>query len=220
MHGEPRQCILLLGGSFDPVHRAHVALAQYLIDLLRPDLLHIIPAKNPWQKNGLQASAEDRVAMLERAFADFQIPLAIDRQEILRDRPSYSVETLRAIRAELGPEVSLVFLIGADQLRYLDTWRHWRELFKHSHVCAASRPGFSMDAAHMPAAVAEEFARRAATPELIRHTAAGLALLATDLAIDISATAIRTALQGGYQAIHQLPTGVLDYIEQHHLYRH
>lgn len=220
MHGEPRQCILLLGGSFDPVHRAHVALAQHFIDLLRPDLLRIIPAGNPWQKNGLQASAEDRVAMLERAFTDCPIPVVIDRQEILRDRPSYSVETLRAIRAELGPEISLVFLIGADQLQHLDTWQHWRELFEHAHVCAASRPGFATDAAHMPAAVAEEFARRAASAERIRQTAAGLALLATDLSLDISATAIRTALQGGHHTIPQLPSGVLDYIEQHHLYRH
>lgn len=213
------QCVLLLGGSFDPVHNAHVALANYFIDLIKPDSLRIIPTGNPWQKNGLQASPQNRIAMLERAFADCSIPFAIDQQEILRDKPTYTVETLRAVRDELGPDVSLAFLIGADQLQHLDTWQHWRELFDHAHICAASRPGFAIDATHIPAAVAQEITQRTASPQRIRQTAAGLALLATDLSVDISSTAIRTALQQDKHSISQLPAGVLDYIEQHHLYR-
>jgi len=212
-------CVLLLGGSFDPVHNAHVALANHFIDLIRPDSLRIIPAGNPWQKASLQASAHDRVAMLEHAFADCTIPVSIDQQEILRDKASYTLDTLKSIRAELGPTASLTFLIGADQLQHLNTWQDWQELFSYAHLCAASRPGFATDAAHVPAEVSAAFAQRAATPDQIRQSASGLSFVATDLSVDISATAIRAALQRGDHTIPQLPPRVLDYIEQHHLYR-
>jgi len=212
-------CIALLGGSFDPVHNGHVALAEYFVALLKPDELRIIPAGNPWQKHGLQASSEDRLAMVRRAFSAQTIPVHIDQQEILRAGASYTIDTLRVLRSELGPDVSIVFLIGADQLQHLNTWQEWQRMFDYAHICAASRPGFAIDAGHVPADVAQEFARRAGTPEQIRHTAQGLASLAPNLAVDISATEIRAALERGEHPISQLPLGVLDYIEQHHLYK-
>ena len=92
-------------------------------------------------------------------------------------------------------------------------------MFDYAHICAASRPGFAMDAAHIPAEVAQEFTRRAATPEQIRTSTQGLAYLAPNLAVDISATGIRAALQRGERPISLVPPGVLDYIEQHHLYK-
>src|SRR5450830_2094056 len=76
-------CIALLGGSFDPVHHGHVALARLFQDLLQPDQLRILPAR-PWQKAALKASDEDRVAMLELAFRDAGLAVTIDRQEIDR----------------------------------------------------------------------------------------------------------------------------------------
>lgn len=213
------RCIALLGGSFDPVHKGHVALADYFIALLQPDELRVIPAGNPWQKHGLQASAQDRMAMVRSAFSTQKVAVNIDQQEILRDSATYTIDTLRAVRKELGPDVSVVFLMGADQLQHLNTWQEWQQMFDYAHICAASRPGFAMDAAHVPADVAQEFARRAGSPEQIRNTAQGLAYLAPNLAVDISATAIRAALQRGEHPISLVPPGVLDYIEQHHLYK-
>jgi len=214
-----RSCIAVLGGSFDPVHNGHVALADYFVDVLQPDALRVIPAGNPWQKNGLQASPEDRVAMVRSAFSKQKVPVQIDRQEIDRPKATYTIDTLRALRNELGAETSIVFLMGADQLQHLNTWQHWRELFDLAHLCAASRPGFAIDAAHVPADVAQEFAQRAATAQQIRNTASGLACIANDLAVEIAATDIRAALQRGEPPISQLPSAVLDYIEQHHLYQ-
>ena len=213
------RCIALLGGSFDPVHKGHVALADYFIGLLQPDELRVIPAGNPWQKHGLQASGQDRMAMVRSAFSTQKVAVNIDQQEILRDSATYTIDTLRAVRKELGPDVSVVFLMGADQLQHLNTWQEWQQMFDYAHICAASRPGFAMDAAHVPADVAQEFARRAGSPEQIRNTAQGLAYLAPNLAVDISATAIRAALQRGEHPISLVPPGVLDYIEQHHLYK-
>ncbi len=213
-----RRCVALLGGSFDPVHNGHVALGRYFATLLVPDELRVVPAGKPWQKTGLHASAEHRVAMVEIAFGGMPVPVVIDRLEILRDTPTYTIDTLRAVRAELGPDTSIAFLIGADQLQHLHTWKEWRQLFDYAHICAASRPGFSMDPAHVSDEVGREFARRAAPPQQIRETPHGLACIASNLEVDISATHIRAALERGVLPEALIPPGVLDYIQQHHLY--
>lgn len=214
-----RRCIALLGGSFDPVHAGHVALSEYFARLLRPDELRIVPAGQPWQKSGLHATPQQRVEMLERAFANLPVPIVIDQHEIRRGGSTYTIDTLRALRTELGEEVSLAFLIGADQLQKLNTWKDWRQLFDHAHICAASRPGFGIDTARVPAEVREAFAQRAATPEQIRAAPHGLTCVGSELAVDISSSAIRDALNQQKSVASLVPAGVLDYIEQHHLYR-
>lgn len=211
-------CVALLGGSFDPVHHGHVALAALFARLLQPDQLRIIPAGNPWQKAALRASAADRVAMLELAFADARLPITLDRQEIERATPTYTVDTLRNVRAELGPEASIVFLMGADQLRQLDTWRDWRTLFELAHIAVAARPGYELTAAALPIAVATELQQRLATPAQLRNQPSGHAYLAQTLDVDISATQVRAALQRGEQANSLMSAVVLDYIQQHNLY--
>ena len=217
--GNGGSCIAILGGSFDPVHNGHVALGEYFIDLLAPDELRVIPTGNPWQKHGLQASPQQRVEMVRRAFGRQKVPVRIDQQEIERATVTYTIDTLQSLRRELGPEVSIVFLMGADQLQHLNTWQGWRELFDYAHLCAASRPGFGMEPAHVPAEVMAEFSRRAASPEQIRNSAYGLTYLASNLAVDISATEIRAILHNGERPEALVPPGVLDYIEQHHLYK-
>lgn len=212
-------CIAVLGGSFDPVHNGHVALAGYFAKLLFPDELRVIPAGNPWQKSALRATAAQRVAMVELAFAEQPVRVTIDEQEIQRTTATYTIDTLRALRAELGPMASIAFLIGADQLQQLNTWREWQRLFDYAHICAASRPGFALDASHVPHEVAREFSRRGGTPEQIRTTPYGLTYLATNLAINISATEIRAALSSGKEPASLIPPKVLDYIKLHHLYR-
>jgi nicotinate-nucleotide adenylyltransferase len=209
----------LLGGSFDPVHNGHVALGDYFVKLLLPDTLRIIPAGNPWQKHGLSASAADRVEMLRLAFARQPVPVMIDQQEIQRSAVTYTIDTLRAVRAELGPKASIAFLLGADQLQQLESWHEWRGLFDLAHICAASRPGFPSDTAQLPPALAREFTRRAASAEQIRNTPHGLTYLAANLAVDVSATQIRADLQHGEPPASLVPPGVLDYIQRHNLYR-
>ena len=211
-------CVALLGGSFDPVHHGHVALAALFAELLQPDELRIIPAGNPWQKSALHTSANDRVAMLELAFRDAQLNVMLDRQEIERAAPSYTVDTLRNVRAELGPDASIVFLMGADQLRQLDTWRDWRTLFDLAHIGVAARPGYDLNAAALPPAVATELQQRLATPAQLRNQPSGHAYLAQSLDVDISATQVRAALQRGEQANSLISAVVLDYIQQHNLY--
>ena len=226
-----RSCIAVLGGSFDPVHHGHVALARLFGELLQPDALRILPAGRPWQKSALQASDADRVAMLELAFADVAqglAPVTIDRQEIERSAngaPTYSVDTLRALRAELGDETSIVFVMGADQLQRLDTWRDWRALFDLANLGVATRPGYDLATEALPPLVAQELSARLATPDAVRASAHGKVCLAQTLAVDISASRIRAALQDGtgmnrHEDLGALvTTQVLDYIQQHNLYK-
>jgi nicotinate-nucleotide adenylyltransferase len=214
-----RRCIAVLGGSFDPVHNGHVALGAYFASLLQADELRVIPAGNPWQKHGLHAAPADRVAMVGAAFQGLPVPVVIDRQEILRESATYTIDTLRALRRELGPEPSIAFLIGADQLLHLDTWQEWRAMFDHAHICAASRPGFDIGDAQVSPAVRAVFAERAGSVAEIRAQAHGRSYLATDLAVDISATEIRAQLQRNERPGKLVPAGVLDYIEQHNLYK-
>ncbi len=212
-------CVALLGGSFDPVHHGHVALAALFAQLLQPDQLRILPAGNPWQKSALNASADQRVAMIELAFRAAAINVTIDRREIARAAPTYTVDTLREMRAELGPDASIVFLIGADQLQQLDSWREWKSLFDYAHIGVAARPGYALDAAALPRAVAQEIATRQGSLDQLRTTPSGRIFLAETLAVDISATQIRAALQRGEQANSLIPEVVLDYIQQHNLYK-
>lgn len=220
------QCVALLGGSFDPVHNGHVALAAMFAGLLQPDQLRILPAR-PWQKSSLQASDAQRVEMLELAFSGQAFKVTIDLQEIERGTSTYTVDTLRGLRDELdktvGAGASIVFLMGADQLQKLDTWRDWHELFALANLGVAARPGYCLDQDQLPPAVAHELARRLATPREVRAAPYGKVCLAHTLAVDISATQIRNALQTGkYDRADlgaRLPPQVLDYIQQHNLYK-
>lgn len=214
--------LLILGGSFDPVHCGHVALAQRFATLLKPAELRLIPAGQPWQKGNLCASAAHRIGMLELAFSNFgDIPVVIDRQEIeraARHQASFTVDSLRQIRAEVGARTPLIFVIGADQLQNLHTWHAWPELFELAHLCAASRPGFGLQ----PAApeVAERWAARALGVAQLQQQAHGGTLLLDDLQQDISATQLRKDLNQYHPTTKlRVPDKVLDYIQQHHLYR-
>ncbi len=214
-----RTVVLLMGGSFDPVHQGHVAVAGFFTKLLAPDTLRLVPAGDPWQKSPLMAPAADRAAMLRLAFGSVPVPVVVDEQEIRRGGGSYTIDTLRSLRAELGSEASLAWIIGADQLARFNTWHEWRSLFGLAHFCIAARPGYAMDEAQLPAEVAEAFARRTGTAAQLRDCAQGLALFAPNLSFDMSSTEVRAALARGEPPTQSLPPTVLDYIKQHHLYR-
>jgi nicotinate-nucleotide adenylyltransferase len=212
-------CVALLGGSFDPVHAGHVALAELFAQLLHPDQLRIVPAGRPWQKGTLHSSDADRVKMLELAFRKSRYPVTIDLQEVERNGATYTIDTLRNVRAEVGPEASIVFLMGADQLQKLDTWRDWLGLFELANIGVAARPGYELASDKLPAAVAEQLAPRLATPEQVRASPAGKVCMVHTLAVDISATAVRDAIRHGNNANGLVTPVVLDYIQQHHLYK-
>ena len=132
----------LFGGSFDPVHLAHLSLAQCALQQLQLDLLLWLPAGRPWQKlaqNGGRglASPEHRRAMVE-LMVQGEPRFAVDDSELERDGASYTIDTVRA-RLAAHPGEQLFLVIGQDQYERLHTWRDWRELLVLVTVAVAAR---------------------------------------------------------------------------------
>jgi nicotinate-nucleotide adenylyltransferase len=214
--------IAILGGTFDPIHIGHLKLAQRFIDLLQLTELVLLPAGQPWQKEGVSAP-EHRLAMTRLAAESMQtdgVTVTVATDEIDRHGDTYTVDTLAHWREREGAEASLSLIIGADQFVKLDSWHQWQRLFDYAHVCVETRAGFDISA--LPPAVAKEVAARQATAETLRETAHGHILIDEMLLMDISATAIREearTMSGSAEVRAHVPAAVWDYIVQHHLYR-
>ena len=127
----------LLGGSFDPIHAGHLQLARDARDGLGLAEVRLIPAAQPWQKGPITDAAQ-RAHMVALAIAG-EPGLVLDMHEIEHGGPTYTIDTLRALRAALGPAQPLVLVIGADQMARLDTWREWRSLLDFAHIAVAHR---------------------------------------------------------------------------------
>jgi nicotinate-nucleotide adenylyltransferase len=222
----PRR-IGLLGGTFDPIHNGHLALARRFAHVLRLTDLVLLPAGQPYQKSGV-TPAEHRLAMTRAAAASLVLPgvsVSVATDEIEHQGPTYTVETLKLWRAREGAQVSLSLLIGADQLLHLNHWHQWQQLFDFAHICAATRPGSELASAAPE--LRREFAARQASTGILQGTPSGHLLIDTALALDMSATRIRHLVReqlarqdvASTQCLTDMvPDAVSDYILQHHLY--
>ncbi|WP_420813220.1 nicotinate-nucleotide adenylyltransferase [Pararobbsia silviterrae] len=222
-HGA-RTRIGILGGTFDPIHDGHLALARRFAGLLALDELVLLPAGQPYQKAGV-SSAAHRLAMTRLAAEQLTLPgtrVRVATDEIDRDRPTYTVDTLALWRERIGASPSLCYLIGGDQLVRLDTWHEWRQLFDHAHLCAESRPGFAVRDIESDTLRAE-IGRRLAPADVLAQSPRGHILIDEALALDISATEIREHLRSRLAAqdptSEHVPANVWHYIRQHHLYQ-
>jgi nicotinate-nucleotide adenylyltransferase len=205
----------ILGGTFDPVHTAHLRIAQLALDVLDVKLVLWLPTGAPAYRTAPVAPADDRVAMLRLALAG-EPRYAIDTRELEPGASGYTVDTLAALRARYGAALPLVLLIGGDQFAKLESWHRWRELFRLAHVAVFARPGWAPPQGE---AGAELRARSAAPHGDWRARAAG-AIIAVDMPpIDISATALRRAIAQDEDVSAALPAEVLHYITTHRLYR-
>ena len=185
--------IAILGGTFDPVHNAHLRVAWEAAEALDADV-RLMPANVPPHRTPPIASAEQRVAIL-RAALDGQDRLTLDTRELDRSGPSYTVDTLRAMREEFGVARSLILLVGADAFAGLSTWHEWRMLFEFAHVVVLTRPGH--DALPTPELKAEIASRHASMISEIRDAPAGRLLKLPVTPLEISASAIRALLASG-----------------------
>ena len=128
----------MLGGAFDPPHVAHVALARAAIEQLHLDELRVLPTGLAWHKTRAISAGDHRLAMTRLAFAD--VPgVVVDDRELRRAGPTYTVDTLRELRAE-HPSDTLVLVIGADQADALDQWRESDEIARLAIISVADRP--------------------------------------------------------------------------------
>lgn len=193
----------LFGGSFDPPHQAHLALARTALDDLALAALHWLPAGRPWQKQRELAAGEDRAAMVAAAIAG-EARFVLDRRELERDGPSYTIDSVRELRAE-HPGAELWLLLGQDQYQGLPTWQAWQELLLLVNLGVAVRDGSAVQA----------------PPAL--HGMPYRAEPLTMPAMNVSSTAIRAHLAAGGRAQQlvpaMVPAEVARYIDSHRLYR-
>lgn len=196
----------LLGGSFDPIHAGHIAIARAARDRHRLERLIFIPNRNPPHK-GIVAPANDRYQMVCIAVLNEAGFEATD-QELRREGPSYTVDTLREIRQEQGEGCEIFFVVGSDSLPEMPTWREFPEVVRLSRIVPVSRPGFPFDV--------EVALGGTVTDDVLRRIEADSVVIDTS---PISSTKIRDRVREGQDLEDLVPPGVKQYIREHGLYR-
>jgi nicotinate-nucleotide adenylyltransferase len=203
----------VLGGTFDPIHFGHLRPALEVYELLALAELRFIPCHVPPHRAAPDTPARHRLAMVGLAIAGVA-GFRVDRRELDRTGPSYTVDTLRELREEIGAECPLLLIMGMDAFAGLHTWHRWDEIPALAHVVVAHRPGSTAapDAPYLGLAPAAE------SPEILRGRPAGLVFFQPVTQLDISATSIRECLRAGHSPRYLLPDAVCRYIAEQGLY--
>ncbi|MBI4675879.1 MAG: nicotinate-nucleotide adenylyltransferase [Chloroflexi bacterium] len=194
----------ILGGTFDPPHNGHLMLADAASRQLQLAQIVFIPAKQPPHKLGEPISPlKARVAMLERALHG-KPAFVISMLEAERAGPSYTVDTLRALRHDLPTRAEIFFIMGLDSLENMPTWRQPDEIVKLCKLAVLKRPGYfaDLDALEQKIPGVKKAVVFVSGPEL-----------------NISASEIRARAARGESIREFVPRAVAEYIEQHRLYR-
>lgn len=210
----------ILGGTFDPIHFGHLRFAQEVLEQCNLDAVHFIPCGSPPHRNAPHASAQHRLSMTRLALQG-NPAFVLDEREIRRTDPCYTVDTLTALRVELGMQQPLCLLIGGDAFLLLHTWHEWKKLFELAHIVVMQRAGRPLGNAinEADAALRDEYrARLAPAPRALHDAPAGAIVVVNMLALEISATDIRRRCAERKDIHYLLPDVVADYIQSHKLY--
>jgi nicotinate-nucleotide adenylyltransferase len=188
----------IMGGTFDPIHHGHLVAASEVANRFSLDEVVFVPTGEPWQKADVAVSpAEDRYLMTVIATAA-NPQFHVSRVDIDRDGPTYTVDTLRDLRAEYGPKAQLFFITGADALQKMLSWKDTDQMFEMAHFIGVTRPGFALSDDHLPAD----------TVSLVQVPA-----------MAISSTDCRARVAMGKPVWYLVPDGVVQYIAKRRLYR-
>ena len=187
----------LFGGSFDPVHNAHVALARLALSEMQLDEVRWVPVGRQWQKSRQLAAPEHREAMVRLAIQG-EPHFVLERCELQRRGPSFTLDTVRELQ-DKEPGNDWFLIVGQDQYASLHTWRDWRELLGLVTLAIANRPGAAL-------AANTQIAR-------VEHQMMLLPMM------EISSTEVRRRVAAGESIAGLVPDAVARYIDQHRLYR-
>lgn len=218
--------LALYGGTFDPIHLGHTQVVQAARAAFGFHTVRVLPAADPPLRAPPGASAAHRLAMARLACAELP-GFVVDERELHRQGPSYTVDTLADVRAEIGPERPLVWLLGRDAVARIDRWHRYEALLAFAHFLVLDRPGWTVDEGAEPVSPAvDDWVRahqRTDPAELGTRPAGGLFFFAGPR-IAISATDVRRACarhahgQGGADPAGLLAPKVWSYICEHGLY--
>ncbi|HKA96160.1 MAG TPA: nicotinate-nucleotide adenylyltransferase [Streptosporangiaceae bacterium] len=188
----------VMGGTFDPIHHGHLVAASEVAMFFSLDEVVFVPTGQPWQKDDRKVSpSEDRYLMTVIATAS-NPRFSVSRIDIDRGGPTYTIDTLRDLRAERGEETSLYFITGADALSRMMSWQDVHELFELAHFVGVTRPGHRLSGDGLPD---------------------GRVSLLEVPALAISSTDCRQRVANGLPIWYLVPDGIVQYIAKRRLYR-
>jgi nicotinate-nucleotide adenylyltransferase len=190
----------VMGGTFDPIHHGHLVAASEVATRFKLDEVVFVPTGQPWQKTHRDVSnAEDRYLMTVIATAS-NPRFTVSRVDIDRPGMTYTVDTLKDLRAERGEDVELYFITGADALGQILSWRHVDQLFNLAHFVGCTRPGVEWDSL------------------AINQLPAGRITLMEVPALAISSTSCRGRVMSSEPIWYLVPDGIVQYIAKRGLY--
>lgn len=205
----------ILGGTFDPIHFGHLRSALEVREYLALDELRLIPNATPPHRDSPGATAEQRLHMVCLATAT-DPQLLVDDRELRRDKPSYTVDTLESLRAELGSSARIFMIVGWDAFCGLPGWHRWERLLQLASLVVLQRPEQDQE---LPEVLKDLLAARSVGDASAMQASHGEILCLAQTPLAISATHIRSLVGTGRSPRFLLPDSVLGYIETTGLYR-
>lgn len=205
--------IAIIGGTFDPIHFGHLRPALDIAEKLSLTEVRFIPSTTPPHRWQPEASAEDRINMVKLSIEGTK-PFILDDREYHREGASYTIDTLKSIRSEIGNDQSFSMILGLDAFQSFTSWKDWKEIVETCHIVIAARPGYQIDA------TLDEYLATRVTDNIddLRSFAAGKIYFCDVTQLDISATMIRDKLKNQQSCDYLTPAKVCDYIESNKLY--
>jgi nicotinate-nucleotide adenylyltransferase len=206
------------GGSFDPVHCGHLAIASALLPRFALDILAFIPAFHaPHKKRKLPTPALDRYAMVCLATNDHSV-MVVSKMEIESPEQPYSIQTLTRLIAEL-PDAEIFFVIGADLWMEITTWRDWEKVLTLTNQIVVTRPGVDISFDHVTPEVRERIVDLRMIGSKAVEPAPERIYITDAVNVDVSATRIREKIRSGDESWkNDVPEEVAKYIEKYQIY--
>ena len=216
-----KSSIGVLGGTFDPIHFAHLRLEEEVAEAFMLNTVRLIPSANPPHRITPSAPAEDRLKMVELAVDRANKKLVPDGRELNRVGKSYMVDTLKQLRTE-HPNASISLILGTDAFIELMTWHEWQQLFSLANIIVASRPNLPLSEleTNLEKKLASEYeARKRHDRDLLHSSKNGLIFTYEFTSLEVSGTSLRRRIQHKQSLKYLLPDNVINYIQNHNLYK-
>lgn len=211
------QSILLFGGSFDPIHLGHIKTAEQTARLLAVDTVYLLPCYISPHKSATHANAEQRLTMVELACKNSTL-LELNTAEITKKSPSYTVDTLQAIK-QAQPNSKLYFIMGLDSLNSFTLWHRWQTILQLCHIIVNVRPGYDSQTIinNLPSTISE---RISSEITVLQQRQYGNIFIHHCQQYPISSTDIRRKLKQGKNCQQWLSADIFDYIKKEKLYNY
>lgn len=207
--------IAVLGGTFDPIHHGHLRLAIDVAEKLRVEYVRLMPGYQPVHREQPLATTEQRLQMLRLAVAKMD-RLTIDERELNRKGASYLLLSLQELRAEIGENRPLFFILGEDAFCQFDQWHQWQRLLEYTHILVAVRPG---NHRHLSAELQSFTDSHEYNEQGYPQTASGNIIWMDNVLLEIASSDIRKRITERRSIRYLLPERVVEYIHQQGIYR-